>query len=65
MAAPRRSGLLEILLVAASALGYSVLCYIAPVTPTRAFLNAYDILRIEDALGIDIELGLNRWLHSH
>lgn len=65
MAAPKRSGLLEILLVAASALGYSVLCYIAPVTPTRAFLNAYDILRIEDALGIDIELGLNRWLHSH
>lgn len=60
-----RNGFIEILLVAFAALGYSVLCYLAPVTPSHAFTNARDVLRIENALGIDVELAMNRWLHSH
>ena len=59
-----RSGLIEIALVLVSAAAYSLLCFLAPVLPRTAFANAREILTVERALGIDIELGVNLWLHA-
>lgn len=56
---------MEIALVAVSAIGYSILCFLAPVIPSLAFRHAREILVIEKALGIDIELEANLWLHAH
>ena len=60
----RRSGIIEIALVLASAAAYSLLCFLAPVLPRTAFANARQILAVEHALGIDIELDANLWLHA-
>lgn len=61
----QRSAVGEILLVASSAVLYSVLCFLAPVIPSVAYRHAREILAVERALGIDIELGLNQWLAAH
>ncbi len=61
----RRRGTGEILLVAVCAMGYSILCFLAPVLPSTAFRHAREVLAVERALGIDVELDLNLWLHAH
>lgn len=58
-------GLREVGLVAGSAIAYSILCFVAPVVPSTAYRHAREILLVEHALGIDIELELNLWLHAH
>lgn len=63
--AKRRNGLCEIALVLVSAGAYSLLCFLAPILPHVAFANAREILALEDALGINMELGVNLWLDAH
>lgn len=61
----RRSAVAEVGLVASSVVLYSVLCFLAPVVPSVAYRHAREILAVERALGVDIELGLNQWLADH
>lgn len=58
-------GVREFVLVALSAVVYSLVCFLAPVLPSTAFSHAREILFIEHTLGIDIELELNLWLYAH
>ncbi|MDC4233308.1 phosphatase PAP2 family protein [Actinomyces sp. B33] len=57
-----RGAAAEAALVAVCCLMYSVLCDLAPASASRAFSHARQILRLEQSLGIDVELGLNTWL---
>ena len=60
-----RKPLPEIALVGTCALLYSLMCAIAPVTRVTAVRHARQILRLENYLGIDVELALNTWLSHH
>ncbi|WP_022867801.1 phosphatase PAP2 family protein [Schaalia vaccimaxillae] len=61
----RRALVKEVSLVALCAMAYSILCNIAPITAQSANAHARQILRIEDLLGLDIELSANLWLQRH
>ncbi len=61
----RRAFLREFVLVVACAFGYTLAAGAAPSQRDTAVIHGQQILSFEQATGLDIELGLNRFLSAH